>query len=228
MLISHNGAEMKALKQAVAYLRKSTKTKQQHSFSRQKHSIELWAKSNGYEIVECFPESLSGKLGLEDRPQLQSAFATDLPVVVSSIDRLSRDVSTGSAILGSKKVIVADLGMDVDSLILNILLSVAQKEREMISARIVEGMARAKERGSKVGNPNLGEALLRSNEANRWRGQRTLNRYEPMIREAQRSGHKSVNAITGFLNLMNVKTRRGKEIYPLFVRRLLSKMEQAE
>ena len=218
---------MKVSKQAVAYLRKSTKDKQKHSFTRQKHSIELWAKNNGYEIVQCFPESLSGGLGLDQRPQLQSAFNTDLPVVVASVDRLSRDVSTGSAILKDRNVIVADLGMNVDSLILNILLCVAQKEREMISNRIVEGLARAKERGSKIGNPNLKEARVLAKKSRREAGKKTLSHYQPMIEEAIGAGYTNTREITDFLNRMGVKTPNGKEMYPRFVRRMRLKMSIA-
>ena len=92
------------------------------------------------------------------------------------------------------------------------------------SRLIKEGMARAKERGSKIGNPNLFEALLRSNQSNRARGQQTLSRVQGMIELAQSFGYHTTRDITDFLNRMGVKTPRGKEIYPMFVKRILEKI----
>jgi DNA invertase Pin-like site-specific DNA recombinase len=120
---------------------------------------------------------------------------------------------------------VADLGMDVDSLIINILLAVAQKERELISNRVKEGMARAKVRGVTLGNPKLDKARLNSNKANRARGKRTLENYQEMILKAQKAGCVSTVDISNFLNFFGVKTTRGKDIYPSFVGRLLKKMK---
>ena len=51
------------MKTAVAYLRRSTKDRQAHSFDRQRASIEMWARSNDVEIVSWFQESVSGKIG---------------------------------------------------------------------------------------------------------------------------------------------------------------------
>jgi len=213
------------MRQATAYLRKSTADKQQHSFERQRASIEMWARNNQFKVVHWFEESISGKYGLDERPQLQAAFETGLPVVVSSVDRLSRDVATGASILTNRKVIVADLGMDVDSLVLNILLCVAAKERELISNRVREGMARAKARGATFGNPQLDEARKRSNIANRKRGDRTVEEYKGMIERAREAGCKTTTAIAEYLNHFGVKTTRGKDISPTFVWRLLRKME---
>ncbi len=213
------------MKTAVAYLRKSTENKQEHSFERQLVSIQAWAEKNDVKLVGIFQEAVSGKYGLDMRPQLQAAFATGETVVVSSVDRLSRNVAVGAALLESRSVIVSDLGMSCDSLILNVLLCVAAKERELISERTKQGLARAKSRGAVLGNPNLDAARLKSMEANRKRGDRTVEEYRVMIEAAQEAGCSTTTAIAEYLNRFGVKTTRGKDITPTFVWRLLRKME---
>ena len=214
------------MKTAVAYLRKSTNEagKQNHSWDRQLHSIQSWADRNGVELVGIYREAVSGKYGLDQRPELQAAFSTGEVVVVSSVDRLSRNVAVGSALLADRKIVVADLGMDVDSLILNILLAVAQKEREMISNRVKEGMARAKARGVKLGGFSE-EQHLKAREANRARGDRTVETYAPMINRARQAGARSSREIASFLNEFGVKSPRGGSISHRFVLRCLAKME---
>lgn len=212
------------MEQATAYLRRSTEDKQQHSFSRQRASIEMWARLNRVEIVHWFEESISGKFGLDERPQLQAAFASGLPVVVSSVDRLSRDVATGASILKERKVIIADLGVEADSFTINILLCVAMKEREIISSRIREGLQRAKARGVKLGGFTEEERAM-AHEANRKRGDRTVEEYRWRIEAAREAGCKTTTAIAEYLNRFGVKTTRGKDISPTFVWRLLRKME---
>lgn len=213
------------MKTAVAYLRRSTKDRQAHSFDRQRASIEMWARSNDVEIVSWFQESVSGRLGLESRPELVKAFASDLPVVVSSVDRLSRDVAIGASILKERKVVVAELGLDVDSLILNVLLCVSEAETRRLSLRVKQGLQRAKARGVKLGNPRLDEARAKAHKACREQGDRTAETYAPMIRRAQKAGASSSREIASFLNEFGVKSPRGKKISNMFVLRVLAKME---
>lgn len=213
------------MKTAVAYLRKSTQDKQAHSFDRQRASIQMWARSNDVEIVSWFQESVSGKLGLEHRPQLVEAFATGLPVVVSSVDRLSRDVAIGAAILKERKVVVAELGLDVDSLILNVLLCVSEAETKRLSRRVKQGLERAKARGVQLGNPRLNEARAKAHQACREQGDLTVKTYAPMIRKAQKAGAASSREIASFLNEFGVKSPRGGSISHKFVLRILAKME---
>ena len=214
------------MKTAVAYLRKSTENKQAHSFDRQLHSIQSWADRNGVEIVGIYREAVSGKFGLDQRPELQAAFASGEIVVVSSVDRLSRNVGVGAALLADRQIVVADLGMQADSLILHVLLAVAEKERSLISDRTKQGLQRAKARGVKLGNPKLNEARIKSNESNKARGQRTLERYALWIEDARKLGCCSTRQIAEFMNKRGVRSPRGKAISHDFVARLLRKMRQ--
>ena len=213
--------------QAVAYLRKSTtKQNQKNSYERQTANIERWAASNNFQIQTYYQEAVSGKYGLSQRPELQAAFDSGLPVVVSSIDRLSRDVATGAAILQDKKVIVANLGLQVDALVQNLLLCVSAAEREMISSRVKEGMKKAKERGQKFGNPNINKINHLGHKANRAKGKATMQRYAPMIQKARQAGCVSSRDIADYLNEFGVRSPRGKDISQRLVARLLRKMEE--
>ena len=61
--------------------------------------------------------------------------------------------------------VVAELGADVDPFILHLYASLAQKERELISQRTREALARKKAQGARLGNPrNPAEAAAKGRE----------------------------------------------------------------
>jgi DNA invertase Pin-like site-specific DNA recombinase len=98
-----------------------------------------------------------GADALDKRPQLAAALrrAKQLGahIAVSKLDRLSRDVHFISGLM-TKRVpfIVAQLGRNVDPFMLHIYAALAEKERAMISE-----LAKAKQRGVVLGNPNVGK-----------------------------------------------------------------------
>jgi DNA invertase Pin-like site-specific DNA recombinase len=53
--------------------------------------------------------------------------------------------------------IVAALGKNVDPFMLHIYAALAEKERSMISERTKDALAKAKQRGVVLGNPNVGK-----------------------------------------------------------------------
>ena len=77
---------------------------------------------------------------------------------MSKLDRLSRDVHFISGLM-TKRVpfIVAQLGRNVDPFMLHIYAALAEKERAMISERTRDALAKAKQRGVVLGNPNVGK-----------------------------------------------------------------------
>ena len=211
--------------EAVAYLRKSTEDKQQHSFERQRSVIEAFCKVNGMIVVEWLTESISAKYGLENRPILRQAIEMNLPIVCADVSRLSRKVSVGSALVEShsKDFYFANIGMKADSLLVNVLLSVAQKEREMISQRVKQGMASAKVRGVKLGNPNAANDVKLAQNGNRKRGKASVEYYLPIIQDAQKLGCKSLREISEKMNSWGVKSPRGGKISHSFVKSILDR-----
>jgi DNA invertase Pin-like site-specific DNA recombinase len=75
---------------------------------------------------------------------------------VAKLDRLSRDVVFISSLMAQRvPFIVCALGRNVDPFTLHIYAALAEQERRMISQRTRAGLAAAKARGVKLGNPEL-------------------------------------------------------------------------
>jgi DNA invertase Pin-like site-specific DNA recombinase len=163
------------VKTAVAYTRVSTREqgKSGLGLEAQRAAIEAFAAREQITITAWFSEVESGKRvsdTLAERPQLNAALAASKevrgPVLVSKLDRLSRDVHFISGLMAHKvPFLVAELGADVDAFMLHLFAALAEKERAMISQRTKAALAALKARGVKLGpkrpNPTAG------NEANR-------------------------------------------------------------
>jgi len=163
------------MKTAVAYTRVSTREqgKSGLGLEAQRAAIEAFAAREQIAISGWFSEVESGKRvsdTLAERPQLSAALEASQelggPVLVSKLDRLSRDVHFISGLMAHKvPFLVAELGADVDPFMLHLFAALAEKERAMISQRTKAALAALKARGVKLGpknpNPHAG------NEANR-------------------------------------------------------------
>ena len=126
---------------AIGYVRVSTaeQGKSGLGLEAQRAAIEAFAAREGMAVTEWFSEVQSGKRvsdTLDERPQLQLALQRSkdqkLPILVSRLDRLSRDVHFISGLMIHKvKFMVAELGPDVDSFTLHIFAALAEKERDL-------------------------------------------------------------------------------------------------
>jgi DNA invertase Pin-like site-specific DNA recombinase len=203
----------------VSYLRVSTGKQEKvgNGIEAQRAAIVAFAAANGYEIAAEFVETATGKGSdaLDLRPELRAALdkakgfgrRAPVPVIVSKLDRLSRDVHFVSGLM-SKRVpfIVAELGPDVDPFMLHLYAAFAEKERALISQRTKAALAAKKARGERLGSPKLAEA-------------RPLA-WAPSIRNADAAaanvrpildslGDMSASAKAKALNERNVPTPRG-------------------
>jgi DNA invertase Pin-like site-specific DNA recombinase len=150
----------------IAYIRVSTdkQGKSGLGLEAQRDAITRFAASEALEAAGEFVEIETGKGAdaLDKRPQLAAALRKakqiKAPIVVSKLDRLSRDVHFISGLM-TKRVpfIVAALGKNVDPFMLHIYAALAEKERSMISERTRDALAKAKQRGVVLGNPNVGK-----------------------------------------------------------------------
>jgi DNA invertase Pin-like site-specific DNA recombinase len=150
----------KKIGDAVAYIRVSTQkqAKSGLGLEAQADAITAFAKAEGYKLVARFTEQESGKGAdaLDRRPHLAAAIKAAKkaggPVIVSKLDRLSRDVHFISGLMAHKvPFITVELGADTDPFILHLFAALAQKERALISARTKQALAAAKQRGVKLG-----------------------------------------------------------------------------
>lgn len=127
-------------------------------------SLEVQTEAlEGIGCQKIFSEKQSGK-NADDREQLQAAldFCREGDVlVITKLDRLARSMGDLWAILqelttkGVGFKVLDNEGLDTTTatgkLLLNILGSVAEFERDLINARTAEGRAKAKAKGVKFG-----------------------------------------------------------------------------
>ena len=156
-----------AEKQAIAYLRVSTgeQGRRGNGLAAQREAIEHFAEAERFRVVEWVTEVETGKgsNALSRRPKLALALQTarklKAPVIVSKLDRLSRDVSFISGLMAERvPFLVSELGVDVDPFVLHLYAALSQKERALISNRTREALQAVKRRlarqGLKLGNPS--------------------------------------------------------------------------
>lgn len=142
----------------VAYARVSTQ-RQGLGLEAQKSIIAGYVaqQQGGGIIIETISEKESGKDTIH-RPELQRAIElckrTGATLVVAKLDRLSRDILDIFTLKKMKglKFDVCDINAQ-DTLMLGIMATVAQKERELISKRTREAMAALKAQGKAVSRP---------------------------------------------------------------------------
>jgi len=184
-------------------------------------------RQNG-KLTHEFVEVESGKNN--EREKLQAALhhckMTGSTLVVSKLDRLSRDLEFIAALMKSDNVdfVVAELP-EANSLTLHILACLAQYERQLISERTKQALKAAKAKGVILGNPRLDEFRPTDTTAAREQflenGKNFHKSLLLSIKQAQGEGHVSYSSIARRLNELGIKSRRGGKIYPSTVRRLL-------
>src|SRR3978361_721980 len=151
------------MERAVAYYRVSTKQQQRSGLGieAQRATVTRFAEAERLTIVSEFVEIETGKGAdaLDRRPQLAAALAAartaKCSVLVSKLDRLSRDVAFVSGLMAQRvPFIVAELGRDADPFMLHLYAALAEKERRLISERTKAALAAKKASGSRLGNPS--------------------------------------------------------------------------
>lgn len=202
------------MKKAIIYRRVSTSEqgKSGLGLEAQKEAVVRFCAAEGFQIAGEYQDVASGKLALEDRPGLAAALAEArnlrCPVVVSKLDRLSRDVAFISGLMArGVPFIVAELGIDTDPFVLHLYAALSEKERRLISQRTKAALA-SKVGSGKLGNrTNLEEAQAKgaaSNVAASAEFSRRIMGIIGNLREGM-----SLNAIAAHLNTTNTLTMRG-------------------
>jgi DNA invertase Pin-like site-specific DNA recombinase len=223
---------------AVAYYRVSTK--QQHrsglGIEAQRATVTRFAEAEGLNIIAEHVEAETGKGAdaLDRRPQLAAALArariAKCCVLVSKLDRLSRDVAFVSGLMAQRvPFIVAELGRDADPFMLHLYAALAEKERRLISERTKAALAVRKSSGTKLGNPtNIREAgdmgrttLVAVADAH-------AEGLLPLLRTLRSEGTITIGAITRSLNDRRIPTPRGSRWHVSSVANLLARAQKLE
>lgn len=157
----------------IGYLRVSTDEQATSGLGleAQRETIQRYADSQGWTIVWYEDAGFSAKH--KNRPALQNALARlhqspktrdAAGIVVAKLDRLSRSVHDFSGLLllaTARKwsVVAIDLGVDTSTptgkLVANVMMSVAEWERDIIGERTVAALQAARRRGVQLGRPSL-------------------------------------------------------------------------
>ena len=198
------------MKNAIAYLRVSTSKQGQSGLGLedQRQAIAAFAASERFAIIAEHVEVETGKGAdaLDRRPVLAAALAqakkARVPVLVSKLDRLSRDVHFISGLMAhAVPFIVTSLGANCDPFMLHVYAALAEKERTLIADRTRAALAVKKAQGAKLGNrTNLPEAAAKGAKANQEAAEAFAANVLPIVRQVQASGVKSLAAVAEVLN----------------------------
>jgi DNA invertase Pin-like site-specific DNA recombinase len=148
------------MKEAIGYLRVSTREQGRSGvgLAAQRHDIEAFVAREGFEVNSWHQDiqTGAGKDALLLRPGLAAALkkarGARCPLIVSRLDRLSRNVHFISGLMEHRvHFMVAALGKDCDDFTLHIYASLAEQERRLISQRNKAAAAVLKRAGKKLG-----------------------------------------------------------------------------
>lgn len=223
---------------AVAYLRVSTQRQQRSGLGieAQRGAIERFAAAEGLTLISEYTEAETGKGAdaLDRRPQLAAALAAARAakcfVIVSKLDRLSRDVAFVAGLMAQRvPFIVAELGRDADPFMLHLFAALAEKERRLISERTRAALQSKKAAGAGLGNPvNLVEAGSMGRTAQAKTADQFVARVLPQLLAIQKGGASSLEKIAAALNERGVRSAKGGKWHRSAVRNLLARAKFCE
>lgn len=218
---------------AVGYIRVSTEEQASSgvSLDAQKAKLEAYAALYDIELVNIEVDAGVSAKTL-DRPGLQTAL-TKLEageaqaLIVVKLDRLTRRVADLDTLIeryfGSRFTLMSvseqiDTSSAAGRLVLNVLTSVAQWERETTSERTKTALAHKKVQGQHVGSAGFGFKMVEK------KLEKVESQYQviTLIRKMRDAGH-TLQAIADHLNSEGITTQRGGKWYPTTVKNILSR-----
>src|SRR5258706_10219566 len=220
------------MERAIAYLRVSTQGQERSGLGieAQRAAIERFAAAESLLITAEYSEFETGKGvdALDRRPQLAAALAAarraKCSIVVSKLDRLSRDVAFVSGLMSQRVAfIVAELGRDADPFMLHLYAALAEKERRLISERTTAALQAKKASGAKLGNPtNLCVAGSIGRIAQAQVADEFAKNLMPMVQAIRNAGALTLGEIANALNGRGVRSARGSKWHRASVRNLIA------
>lgn len=207
---------------AIAYLRVSTQEQGRSGLGldAQRLAIESFAAREGLLVNAWFTEVETGKGSdaLERRPKLAEALERasklKVPVLVSKLDRLSRDVHFISGLMLRRvEFIVTELGKQADPFVLHLFAALAEKERQLISSRTKAGLQAARSRGKALGaaaRPASRAQLVAAGAASRARADEFARSERPHIRTAMADAGHNLTRAAALLNEAGRESAEGR------------------
>jgi DNA invertase Pin-like site-specific DNA recombinase len=214
--VNNQGVKMSGY--AVELIRVSTKRQgaSKLGLNSQKAAIKDFCQREGITIIKSFVEVESGAKNSMGRPTLQAALTyakeNNVPIICSTLCRLSRSVHVISGLMvKGVNFIICEFGREVEPFIIHLYASLAEQERGRISSRTKAALHQAKLRGVVLGNPRLDEARLKSNQANKARGDKTYARVLPLLVIAWENEATTLKDYAEALNGFGCLTARGSK-----------------
>lgn len=226
------------MKRFVIYTRVSTKEQGRSGLGleAQERDIALFLTNLAevpHEVLGRFQDVQSGKD--DDRPYLSAALALvrstpGAELLVAKLDRLSRKVSTITAIMDDPKVSLRVAAMPrADKFQLHIYAALAEQERDFISMRtkaaLAEIKARAKANNEKSPLGGMRDKTAQRNAAIQRNAAERAGKVAGLVVPLRDKGA-SLRDIAAALNEAGVRTARGGAWHPAQVARTLERLER--
>lgn len=225
------------ISQVVAYYRVSTGAQEKSGLGldAQRDYVESAARSQGWEVVAEYTETVSGTVAPLDRPECKKALAHALPILVAKVDRISRDVEHIAGLMKRATLKVATMP-HADNFQLHLFAALAQQEREFIAGRTKDALAALK-RDALKGKPDAvakvasrAKTLAKGRtDVNRAKAQQAvqirvngwLSTVQDHVELCIRRGAKTLPQLADCLNEKGIATSRGGKWSPMQVSRVM-------
>jgi site-specific DNA recombinase len=225
--------EVHPVVRAVAYVRVSTEEQAREgvSLAAQEAKIRAYCALYDTELV-CVIVDAGVSAKTLDRPGLGDALAMldsgeVEAIVIAKLDRLTRSVTDWGTLIEkyfAKKCALLSVADQIDTrtaagrLVLNVLVSVSQWEREAVGERTTAALAYKKSQGEHVGAPAFGYRVEGVNLA----GVDAELAAVALMRKL-RDGGATLPAIAIALNQQNIPTKRGGKWHATTVKNILDR-----
>jgi DNA invertase Pin-like site-specific DNA recombinase len=217
---------------AIGYTRVSTSEqgKSGLGLEAQEREIIAFCERENIHLIKIISEVQSGKGELSEREELQKAIKLaqeyNAYLIVSKLDRLSRDVHEISGLMKTKiSFIVAQLGLKADTFMLHLYAVLGEKERELISQRTKAALQILKDKGVKLGNrTNLDEARKKGKQTLKDNADKYAKKIYNLIINYKKEGL-STRVIANKLNEIGIPTSRDKTWHRTTVINIIKRME---
>lgn len=226
--------------QVVAYVRVSTGAQEKSGLglTAQREYIAAAARSNGWEVVAEYTETVSGTVAPLDRPECKKALAHGLPILVAKVDRISRDVEHIAGLMKRATIKIATMP-HADNFQIHLFAALAEQERSFIAGRTKDALAALKVNAAKgdakamVKVANRAEKLAKGRTAaNREKAsaavQQRVSSWLETVRDPVelciRRGAKTLPELVKCLNDKSVPTSRGGKWSSMQVSRVMIKL----
>ena len=212
----------------VAYYRVSTTQQGINGLGMdaQKQAVLNYLNGGNWKLVAEFAEVESGKRN--NRQELLKAIALcrkdGATLLIAKLDRLARNAAFLLNLRDSGVDFIAVDMSHADKFTVGIMALVAEKERDMISQRTKDGLAAAKRRGKKLGNPRPQHAVKCAVAANLNRANAYAVTILPVIDEIKKAHVTSLREIARCLNARGFKTPNGKAFAAQSVKNLVNRI----